>query len=810
MSEVNLLAQLREAIGEGPVDPPPPLERELWARIEAWFPASPAQRTGVVQESDLLVVGEPRRRRTPGPVIALAVFGVVLALGGLFLWLGPLLPAEDTIPLGTIPDPDQRGVDPAGEISLPQGHHPVAMAVGEGQLYVVTVTAPPGDGEPPSEVAVVVAVALPSGELRWRTELDGAPSLIEASAEAVWVAHHRTGALTRLDPDTGIVVGSSLLELPFDFGSGPDRRVLIPNDLEVAFGSVWVSSARGAVARVDAGSSRVLDMIPITDGDSGVLIESLASSDRYLWIAAGVAGLYRLDPTDQTLVRLELERLQHTAGAVAFHARKLFVAGNQLVRSGDGTFALDDGLYRMSTDSAVTAVDEMALDFYGSATVPAVAVTLAEVDGQLWVIGSGGSMWPVDGARAGLGSVRVLDRFEAAWFGAAGDLLWLMDPGAGTLFPVSSVDLLMLGMHTESGNGPTVRWRHRGVGMDDSTLADQGRIVVADQTVVFVADGYGGGSETRTVIAIASATGEVIWARSDLEGSGPVFLQAIVNGRLVIGSGESVVAVDPGSGQTEWVGALPPGYRLTSGIAGGDLLILVASATREGDVQPPLVRAVDPANGDTRWEAFLDDGTDAIWHPPALEDDLLVVVSTLSHPGSAPGNVAHGLDPRTGSVRWRAELGGEQAFHFDPTLIHNDVVLVPTPEGIVGVDAVDGARLRQWAGVRPLLVTEDGRLLGYTTTGAGVDIVEMVPSADAITSLGLLPAPTLRLWGATVNGGRLFVVTSNAIYGMELEDGSVAWRWEPAAPIVDLASFSPEFIAVPTADRSVVGLTLPR
>lgn len=159
---LQILAQPREVIGEGPVDPPPPLERELWARI-ASFLASPAQHIGVVQEPDLVVVGEPGRRQTPGPVIALAVVGVVLVLGGLFLWLGPLSPDENT--------------------------------------------------------------------------------------------------------------------------------------------SVWVSSAQGAVARVDAGSSRLLDVIPITDGNSGVLIEGLASSDRYLSIAPGVAGPARLRRRDPGATR---------------------------------------------------------------------------------------------------------------------------------------------------------------------------------------------------------------------------------------------------------------------------------------------------------------------------------------------------------------------------------------------------------------------------------------------------------------------------------------------------------------------------
>lgn len=156
------------------------------------------------------MVGEPGRRQAPGPVIALAVVGVVLVLGGLFLWLGPLPPDENT--------------------------------------------------------------------------------------------------------------------------------------------SVWVSSAQGAVARVDAGSSRLLDVIPITDGDSGVLIEGLASSDRYLSIAAGVAGPARLRRRDPGATR---------ARTPAAHRR---------------------------------------------------------LDGQLWAIGSGGSMWPVDGVRAGLGpGPRCARKICAVW-----------------------------------------------------------------------------------------------------------------------------------------------------------------------------------------------------------------------------------------------------------------------------------------------------------------------------------------------------------------------------------------------------------
>src|SRR5215216_5762675 len=79
-------------------------------------------------------------------------------------------------------------------------------------------------------------------------------------AGTIWVAHPDTDEVVRLDPGTGRVVARIKLDpLPFQVAAG-DRRFL-PSLVAVGAGAGWVGTGRGAVARIDAASNRVVAVI---------------------------------------------------------------------------------------------------------------------------------------------------------------------------------------------------------------------------------------------------------------------------------------------------------------------------------------------------------------------------------------------------------------------------------------------------------------------------------------------------------------------------------------------------------------------
>lgn len=300
------------------------------------------------EEFAVLPPVSPRPRGWRIAISAAAVVAVVFGVVGLLADDAPVTQTTDQTtvdPPTTDDEPTDSGivVSPEGEIVFPEGVHPVdALETSSGPLIVITTTEPPGDGEPPAENGLVSAIDPESGDALWSQPLRDGPSRLAESADAVWVAHFWTGSLTKLSLVTGEILASATPELPFGVGSGPDRTNFVPNDLEVAFGSVWMSTARGAVARLDVGDGRVQSVIPIlVDGAPGY-IAGIAADDRWLWIAGDGWGLDRLDPADETRRRLTAEALGQRAGSVIVAEGSVLVGGTDEREGRNGRLVVVD------------------------------------------------------------------------------------------------------------------------------------------------------------------------------------------------------------------------------------------------------------------------------------------------------------------------------------------------------------------------------------------------------------------------------------------------------------------------------------
>jgi len=285
---------------------------------------------------------------TPGWRIAVSAAAVVAVVIGITAVIANDSAVTDdpmiSSPTTTDNDPTESGivVTPEGEIVFPEGVHPTdALQTASGVLIVITDTEAPEDGGPPAERALISAIDPETGSTHWSQPLEDGPSRLASDNEAVWVAHFRTGALTKLSLATGEVLATSTPELPFDFGSGPDRNQFIPNDLEVAFGSVWMSTARGAVARFDIEDGTVRSVIPIlVDGTPGY-VGGVDADDEWLWIV-GAGGLDRLDPVDETRRRLTTEQLGQRAGSVIVIEGSVLVGGTDEREGRNGRLVVVD------------------------------------------------------------------------------------------------------------------------------------------------------------------------------------------------------------------------------------------------------------------------------------------------------------------------------------------------------------------------------------------------------------------------------------------------------------------------------------
>jgi outer membrane protein assembly factor BamB len=362
--------------------------------------------------------------------------------------------------------------------------------------------------------------------------------------------------------------------------------------------------------------------------------------------------------------------------------------------------------------------------------------------------------------------------------------------------------------------GLAVRWHRDGIGMSDSFLPSGGRLLAADGERVYAASGFGDagmGAPRHTVIALDRETGETRWAISR---SGPAFLQGVAGHVLVVNEQHNLVAgVEASTGTERWAVDLSTlglgGYGANVSAFSDDLVVMGLSAQGEADTSPPVIAAIDAANGELRWRTTLTPGTDLNFGTPAVVDGAAVFLSTPSHPGSAPGGMAHAVDLSDGAVRWALDLGGGQGFHAVGAAVSRGGVHVPGPGVVFTVDPASGAvRWRREAGplAAPAVVGDKLFLLTQNAI-AVVDPVtgeELSYLAEARQFLGvhlLIPVPR-----------KPVLLAIDRLEGRAVDPRNLATAWSQKwpAPLVDVPLVTSDRLIASTGDRRVTEYEIPK
>jgi virginiamycin B lyase len=243
------------------------------------------------------------------------------------------------------------------------------------------------------------------------------PAGLAVGAGTIWLVHPDTDEVARLDPGTGRVVARIKLgPLPFEFAPG-DRRFL-PSLVAVGAGAGWVATARGAVARIDLASNRVVTVIKLLpERPAGIAV-----AGGSVWVAAGGDGVARIEAATNRL--LGTIRLDLYAERVAVGGGAIWVGGPTT----DPIVEIAGGVARI--DAATGRVREIVptgLPIGLAAAAGAVLVTEPDtVGGALECIQpgetpSGTNLQPALGELAvGGGAVWVADR--------RGSLVYRLDP----------------------------------------------------------------------------------------------------------------------------------------------------------------------------------------------------------------------------------------------------------------------------------------------------------------------------------------------------------------------------------------------
>ncbi len=286
----------------------------------------------------------------------------------------------------------------------------VLLAFGGGLLLAAAVAAIVSGGDDGAELAEPNSLAVIDPESNRvvdtvPTGID--PADVAADADHVWVANRGDGSVTQVDSETKAVVGTTsadtrvggiaagadgvwiadsrgeeLVRLDPAFPSAARSIRLAPrpeeldfaavNPVAVGHDAVWVPDADGAIARVDPGSYRIADTIPVGNSPTS--------------IATGAGGVWVADAIDNSVTRID------PASANAVTAPTPVGQGPSAIAVGEGAVWVAN-----TQDDTVSRIDPRAAAVTQTIPVGDRPTGIAAGGGAVWVANSlGGTVSRID------------------------------------------------------------------------------------------------------------------------------------------------------------------------------------------------------------------------------------------------------------------------------------------------------------------------------------------------------------------------------------------------------------------------------
>jgi streptogramin lyase len=270
---------------------------------------------------------------------------------------------------------------PAGQTVLPGTA--VDLTVGDASVWALTCDLRCGQDGRQSEGSVVrIDPATRQVVASVRVERPHALAFGEGS---VWVLDFWSGRVIRIDPETMRPVAAIQLRLPFaacEACPDEDAYAFLPIHVTVGEGAVWVSTARGAVARIDPRTNEVAQVIEL----SPALTDDVAVGEGGVWVAE-IPGVRQIDPaTGDVQASLDLGinpiTVQVVDGAV-------WVAGEGVRWAGSGAG------YEGLGERALLQVDPQSGRVQREIPLP-MASGVAVGHEVVWVSQEGGTLTAID------------------------------------------------------------------------------------------------------------------------------------------------------------------------------------------------------------------------------------------------------------------------------------------------------------------------------------------------------------------------------------------------------------------------------
>ena len=302
-----------------------------------------------------------RTRRTTVAAVVLAAAFVAASLALIHPGGGHATPTS-RVPL--VPADSLAIIDPAANTVtgvVPVGADPVAVAVGDGALWVA-------DGGDQTVTRVDPVHRAVTGTFR----TGGIPTAVTVDRRTVWIANGTTGdgvgTVSRVEPSTGISTTATVR--PDSEDTTFDART--PSAVTVAGGSVWVNDVGRRLQRLSRGSGDPVGRVSLGRSSSA---DGLTAYRGSIWAASGADDqVLRIDPASGA-VRARI------AIAAAPGER---VAGPSSVAGGFGSVWVTDTL-----SGTISRVDPRLNAVTATIRVGARPTRVAAGEGAVWVLDAG-------------------------------------------------------------------------------------------------------------------------------------------------------------------------------------------------------------------------------------------------------------------------------------------------------------------------------------------------------------------------------------------------------------------------------------
>ncbi len=327
------------------------------------------------------------------------------------------------------PTPPMTFAD-AGPLA-PAGQQAARVFAGQGSIWATTT--PPGNGSSDSP-STVVRVDPSDGRRLAAIPLQGGGGPLTGGFDAIWVAQFWADKVSRIDTASNRVSLTIPLELPFSVcdpcAGGPEQgKRFLPSDIASTANAIWVSTARGAVARIDPSTNEVATVVDLRANIPKGKLFGVAATTDAVWVSADLDGILRIDPTTNAVTRtipLEHDGSQWAAGPILAEGSSVWVSAQEVV---NGAAGQRKALFRIDASTG--------------------KVTLTLVDGgTLLAVGNGGT-WVRQNGRLKmlhqvLGHVKIdvadIPELGTGSSTVAGSNFWFAPQNSNTITRLSSDD----------------------------------------------------------------------------------------------------------------------------------------------------------------------------------------------------------------------------------------------------------------------------------------------------------------------------------------------------------------------------------